>query len=273
MFVLTSPTHSVSVLDPEADRDRLGTRYCAAGFIFQVNDASGRPLLSGPNYPDAYETFGGQGAPDAFQPHLPLERSADGRALRVLGIGIGLIDTGLNTVLEWCPWEIERSADSLRFQTTQHAALWRFRLERSVTLRGGTLRVATRVENAGDFLPFQWYPHPFFPHHPTGECCRFNVPVTLPENPGYELRDNGFVAMKGFPWKDRDHFQLVGHAGDRPLVVVQRHPLTGVVVASFDYVPTRLPIWGNRNTFSFEPYLERMLHPGEEARWSVTYDF
>jgi hypothetical protein len=38
-------------------------------------------------------------------------------------------------------------------------------------------------------------------------------------------------------------------------------------------VPTRLPVWGNENTFSFEPFYERMLQPKEQARWSITYDF
>jgi hypothetical protein len=32
-------------------------------------------------------------------------------------------------------------------------------------------------------------------------------------------------------------------------------------------------VWGNRFTFSFEPYYERNLQPTESARWSMTYDF
>ncbi len=79
--------------------------------------------------------------------------------------------------------------------------------------------------------------------------------------------------MKDFPWKGIDHFQLVGHPMDRPIQVLQRHPVTGLVAARCDYAPTRLPIWGNENTFSFEPYYERMLQPKEQARWSITYDF
>jgi len=273
VIALAGDALSVEVLDPVADRHLLGTRYCTAGFIFQVEDPDRGPLLAGPTYPHAYELFGGQGAPDAFQPHLPVERAPDGTPSRVLGIGIGLIDTRANEVVSRCPWIVERDGSTLRFLAVQEAAYWRFTVERTLALRGRTLQVRTRIANGGDYLPFQWYPHPFFPHDPGGECCRFNVPVTLPDNPGYEIRDNGFIARKNVPWKGRDHFQLVGYPGDRPLTAVHRHPLTGIVAVSCDYVPTRLPIWGNDCAFSFEPYHERMLQPGEEARWSITYDF
>ena len=124
-------------------------------------------------------------------------------------------------------------------------------------------------------MPFQWYPHPFFPLYPSGECCKMSVPVSLPENPGYELLANGFLRMKHLPWKraeNENHFLLVNHPG-RPVSFVQKHPVTSLVAASCDYVPSRLPVWGNTFTFSFEPYYERNLSPQETARWSITYDF
>jgi hypothetical protein len=103
-----------------------------------------------------------------------------------------------------------------------------------------------------------------------------SVPVSLPDNPGYELLQNGFLCMKHLPWKraeNENHFQLVGHPGDRPVSFIQKHPVTSIVAASCDYVPARLPVWGNTFTFSFEPYYERTLSQQETARWSMTYDF
>jgi hypothetical protein len=79
--------------------------------------------------------------------------------------------------------------------------------------------------------------------------------------------------MKGLPWDQVGHFQLFGHCADRPVHITQKHPVTSLVTAWCDYVPTRLPVWGNRNTVSFEPYYERVLSPKDEARWSITYDF
>jgi hypothetical protein len=272
MIVLSNPWLSVSILDPVDDAAKLGTRYCSGGSIFQVEDPARGVLLSGPTYPTSYNLADGQGLPEAFQPHLPLEPGHRTGA-KLLAIGIGLVDPAANAIVERCAWQTERDETTLRLRAVQAADQWRFTIERRVSLRGRTLRSETVIENAGRHLPFQWYPHPFFPHHPSGECCRFNVPIVLPENPGYELAENGFLRMKNFPWKGVDHFQIVGQPGDRPIQVVQRHPVTGLVVAACDYPASRLPVWGNENTFSFEPYYERVVQPKEQARWSITYDF
>jgi len=283
MLSLKSGSLSVSVLDPVADKDKLGTRYCTAGFIFQVDDAARGPLLAGATYPDSYNLFDGQGAPDAFQPHLVLDQAADGTPTRVLGIGIGIIDAAANTVIERTAWSITKGSTSageggaLEFRTVQAAGQWSFTLDRTLTLRGRTLRSETALTNTGTrHVPFQWYPHPFFPLYPTGECCRMSVPVQLPENPGYELLENGFLRMKHLPWnraENENHFLLVGHPGDRPVSFIQKHPATSIVTAACDYVPSRLPVWGNSRTFSFEPYYERNLSQQDTARWSMTYDF
>jgi hypothetical protein len=284
MIELKSDSLVVSVLDPVADKARLGTRYCTAGFIFQVEDSARGPLLAGPTYPGSYNLFDGQGAPDAFQPHLAVESAAAGTPSRVLGMGIGLIDQKANEVAERCAWDITqaeapgaaREGGTLTFRTTQAAGGYRFHLERRLTLQGRTLRSATTVRNVGEKnLPFQWYPHPFFPLYPSGECCRLSVAASLPaDSPGYELLDNGFLRMKHLPWKgDENHFQLIGHPGTQTVSFVQKHPVTSLVTAVCDYVPGRLPVWGNRRTFSFEPYYERNLSAGDTAAWSITYDF
>jgi hypothetical protein len=275
MLTLKNESLRVSVLDPVADSDRLGTRYCTGGFIFQIEDSARGILLSGPTFPDSYNLFDGQGAPDAFQPALPVEQDSEGTPSRVLGIGIGLIDPKADETLERCTWDIGGGSGALIFRTAQKAGPWSFQLARTLILRGRTLRSETALLNTGArHLPFQWYPHPFFPLSPSGECCRVSVPVTLPDNPGYELSENGFLIMKSLPWTgSENHFQLLGHRGDRPVSFLQKHPVTSLVSVGCDYVPTRLPVWGNSCTFSFEPYYERNLTPQDEARWSITFDF
>lgn len=108
MIALKNNSPSVSVLDPVADRNRLSTRYCSCGSIFQVEDSSRGILLSCPTFPDSYNLFDGQGAPDAFQSHLVVEQDADDSPSLVLGIGIGLVDAKANVVGEWCQWGISQ---------------------------------------------------------------------------------------------------------------------------------------------------------------------
>ncbi len=267
MIELREGSLSVKVLHPVEDARLLGTRYCTAGFVHQIDDGRHGPLLAGPTYPESYNLFDGQGIPDAFQPHLPLPDAT------VLGIGIGRIDAGKNEILERCTWLIEAELHRLVFRATQAADGYAFELERALTLEGRTLRSSTRLANTGKrHLPFQWYPHPFFPHYETGECCKFEAQVVIPENPGFEITRSGYVRMKGFPWVTQSQFQLVDHPAV-PVRVLQKHPRLGVVAAACDYVSARLPIWGNPRTFSFEPYYERVVTPGEGVAWSVTYDF
>jgi hypothetical protein len=267
VLLLQGDSLQVEVLHPVEDAARLGTRYCTGGFVFQIDDPRYGPLMTGPTYPRSYNLFDGQGIPDAFQPHLPVGEGT------VLGIGIGLIDTARNAVTERCTWRVTGERARLCFATRQAAGGYELSLERTLALEGRTLRSATCLANAGKrHVPFQWYPHPFFPVYPGGECCKFALPVTIPENPGYELAPSGFIRMKGLPWTGRSYFQVIGHPA-APARLLQKHPRLGAVGAVCDYVSARLPIWGNENTFSFEPYYERLVGPGEEARWSVTYDF
>ena len=272
MLTLNNAHLTVTVLDPVADRDRFGARYCTGGYIFQVTDQRCGDLLSGPTYPHAFNWFDGQGIPDSFRTHLADPNNADNTI--ELGIGIGQINRASNQVLGFCEWEVNETPNALHFNTTQSYLGWSFELTRELHLARRTLTCTTRLKSKGQaVIPVFWFPHPFFPHYETGECCKFNIPVRLPQTPGYELLPNGFICQKNLPWDRRGHFCELDYDKGSPVTILQKHPKLGLIAATCSYVPAYFPIWGNKNTFSFEPYYEQRVGPDEEAVWSVAYDF
>jgi hypothetical protein len=274
VYTLANAELAVSVLDPLADRARFGTRYCTGGYIFQVEDARLGPLLAGkdyPDYPDGFIPYDGQGIPDAFN-LAPLAEPKAGGPLALI-IGIGLCDLAQDRVVDFCEWQVEQAAGDIVMRTEQVFQGFGLQLERAVSLKNRTLRSATRVTNTGaNAVPIVWFPHPFYPQPQHDELCRFNLPVSMPENPGYWLAPNGFIARKRFPNRDGDYQALDVH-GHAPLAVLQRHPRLGLVGGTTSYVPAFFPIWGNRNTFSWEPYFQTIVASGQTARWWVDYDF
>ena len=271
MYSLRNRTLEVSILDPLADQARFGTRYCTGGYIFQVTDARLGNLLTGPTYPDSFNTFDGQGIPDAFNLGPLREPAAsDGSAL-LIGIGIG--DLTANQVTEFCRWEVTQEATAIRMRTAHTFGAFALDLERTVSLNGRTLRSATTLRNTGQrHIAMRWFPHPFFPQPETDELCRFNVPVTFPANPGYALAASGFIRRRDGPWTT-GYYQALDLAAPAPLVVLQKHPTLGLVAGSCSYAPTFLPIWGNPRTFSWEPFLECNVASGQTTSWSIDYEF
>jgi hypothetical protein len=271
MHTLTSETLEVLILDPVADRERFGPRYCTGGYIFQIIDRHHGPLLAGPTYPDSFNWFDGQGIPDAFN-LSPLREPADPGATALM-IGIGICDLQTPEVAEFCDWEVQQRPAAISMRTAQAFQRFALELERTVALYQRTLRSTTRLKNTGGLpIPIRWFPHPFFPQPETGELCRLNIPVHMPANASYELGAGGFIQRKGWPWPD-DRFQVLDHGAQASLVVLQKHPRLGLVAATCSYVPSFFPIWGNRQTFSWEPFLEQTIGTGQELTWWIDYDF
>ena len=272
MYKLTSDSLTACVLDPVEDQERFGTRYCTGGYIFQVSDSQHGDLMSGPTYPDEFNWYDGQGMPDAFN-HTPI-RDPVSDATTALVIGVGVCDLEAKTVTEFCTWDVEVTENSVMMSTSHDHAEHRLDLERTVTLRSRTIRSNTFVRNTGKRpIPLKWYPHPFYPQlTDTDELCRFNVQVSFPDNDGFEWADSGFVARKDWPWS-KGHYQALDHHAQANLIVQQKHPKLGLVGAMFSYVPDFFPIWGNTNTFSWEPFYERTVAPGQTTSWWIDYQF
>ena len=149
------------------------------------------------------------------------------------------------------------------------------RLVRHVSVAGRTLRSHIELANTGQHpIPLSGYPHPFFPQlEGTDELCRFNIPIGFPDNDGFKIADSGYIARKNWPWDQAGKFQALDHEAPGNLVVFQKHPALGLIAATLSYVPAFFPIWGNKNTFSWEPFLERTVFRGQTLRWYIEYEF
>ena len=271
MIELNSKNLSTTLLDPIEDRNRFGSRYCTGGYIFQITDAKQGPLLSGPTYPNSFNWFDGQGIPDSFF-HNPL-RAAGNLESEALVIGIGMCDLSAGSVTTHSDWEVETSANRAIFRTNQTLGPYRLDLERIVALTGRTVRSSTSISNTGDApIPLRWFPHPFFPQPADDELCKLNFDVEMPSNEGFEFAESGYIRRKNWPWEE-GYYQPLDHRARTNPVILQRHPKVGIVTGSCGYVPSLFPIWGNRITFSWEPFLEVTIAENQSYRWHIDYDF
>lgn len=272
MLTLSSPSLTVTLLDPAADRERFGVRYCTGGYIYQVEDSRHGPLLSGPTYPDSFNWFDGQGIPDAFN-LSPLGQPTPSNPAQLV-IGVGLCDLHAKQVLEFCEWDVQQAPNAIRMRTAHGFQGYALELQRTVELHGRTVRSTTLLRNTGEHtIPLRWFPHPFFPQLEGDDAlCRVNFPVRIVDEAFYALDASGFIHRRGWPW-DEGHFQPLDHDAQANLVIAQRHPALGLLLATCSYVPAFFPIWGNDRTFSWEPFLERGVAVGQELEWRIDYDF
>jgi hypothetical protein len=273
MYSIKNDQLAITILDPVADQERFGTRYCTGSYIFQIEDAQRGPLLSGPTYPDSFNVFDGQGIPDAF--NLSPLREHGTTDAKALIIGIGLCDLEANKVDQFCTWHVEQDDVSIHMRTEQTLGKYALVLEREIALHGRTLHSAIRLANVGRRpIPLRWFPHPFFPQLADGdELCRCNFPVRFPANDGFAMTENNFIARKNWPNWEKGYYQTLDHEAATPLVIFQKHPKLGLVAATCSYIPAFFPIWGNANTFSWEPFLEHSVAGGQELSWHIDYQF
>jgi hypothetical protein len=287
MIRLRSNTLALDLLDPRdaEDRTRLGSRYCAGGYIWQAYDAgTDRPLLSGPRYPSENPpVFDGQGIPDMFDIPLGGEDCAIGGQVCVIGVGLVEKSSGIvpfhprnnPRVTQFCPWNVDAGDDRAVMTTAQSIGGRSITLRREVRLEGSGNTVAslnTVVNTGKETVDLRWFAHPFFPINNDFACGKISPMVSMPDNAGYEINGDGEIRMKpGYLW-EKGLFHVL-YVPSAKLLFTVPHPIVGSVSLKTDYDVARCAIWGNSRTFSFEPFTQRAIAPGEEASWGIYADF
>lgn len=271
---------TLTMIDPVADRVRLGTRYCHGGYLWQLQDEKGRKLLSGPEFPKPDPTrFNGQGLPEV----LRFDDKMSGEWINVDGNDEGIL-LGVGTVVgrnekepkigEYCTWQIHDRGDALLYETRVSNNGWGAILEREWTVFGDTLTSRTRVQNTGDKeIKAHWYPHPFFPQ-PSGAMNFMVQGASVPDNPGYvQLEPSVFQMNASFDWTHPGHFQWFDGYPAKGVDVALEHPVCGSIRMFGDFKVDFHPVWANENTISFEPYSLYTIEPGNEAEWALSFTF
>ena len=188
---------TVQILDPDEDRARLGSRYCTGGYIWQVLDAAGAPLLTGPQWPEARpDVFHGQGAPEAFNSYPGAEEVPEGGPVLVIGVGSVRRTSAEQPfqprhnreVIQFLDWKVETASDTVSMRAEHVFGRWRYRLQKRTFLSGSTVRSATVLSNVGEtVLPARWFAHPFFPIPGQARLFRANLPLGVPESLGFTM--------------------------------------------------------------------------------------
>jgi hypothetical protein len=276
----------VSVLDPREDEARLGSRYVAGGYVWQVTDEQHGPLLAGPQFPARNPpVFDGQGLPEVFETALGAERAGVGDEVYVIGVGRVRRESTVRpfhvrdnpTVTERAVWTL--TVTKTRVEAETHASFdgFVFGLARTLEVRGRKLTSTTRLRNTGArVVPVRWFAHPFFPWSNAvgGECLRLSLESALPDTaPLVENPTTRYLERRaGVDWS-AGHYMTPRVTLGAKLRVDQRHPTLGTVRLQCRFPLGGLAIWGNGNTVSVEPFFQTLVEPGGEGRWGVEYAF
>ena len=283
MLTLAGDGLQASILEPGVDDARLGSRYVAGGYVWQVTDERHGDLCAGPAFPAATPpVFDGQGLPEVFETALGADRARVGDEVFVIGVGRVRRESAVRpfhvrdnpTVTERAVWAWRSVEHGVEAETRGAFGGFEFVLTRTVTLVGRVLESTTWLRNVGSReIPIRWFAHPFFPWPSGDELCRLSLECALPE--GAALVENGDRVVSrrsGVDWS-RGQYLLPRVTLGAPLSVEQRHPTVGGVHVECTFPLGGLALWGNARTFSFEPFFQTIVPPRAEARWSVRYAF
>ncbi len=290
MLTLRNDQLSVAVLDPRADRELLGPRFCAGGYVLQVYDANEIPLLTRPQgSSQPFDPYHGEGLPEAFSLSPGADRAQLGEPVLVLGVGQvrpapepapAESTEGTGGVrpepLEYSDWSVSRNGAGIEMRTEHRFLEWRIELVRLLQLEGRTLSSTTGVRNHSNVpLIFQWFARPLFPLPPDGRICRFACDsIYLGEHPHFVREGDTGVTTQAPPASTDGVYTRVGLPEDcRQLRAHIPHPVTGEVLLTSDFRPYHLPVWANSEACSVQPYYQHVVIAGLEERWSLAYTF
>ena len=282
MFRLANDELEISLLDPEADVARLGSRYCSGGYVHQVTDRTRGPLCAGPHYPSAEpDPFDGQGLPEVFEIALGQDRARVGDEVLVLGVGRVLRESAARpfhvrdnpTVTERVRYAVTLDAAQVTMTTEQRYERSALELERHVGLEARSLTSRTRVTNRGELpLPLRWFAHPFFPRS-ADDWISLSLEADFAENPGFAWSDDRRIVPKpAHAWQLGQYLPIRTALGYE-LAVQQAHPALGALNIECRFPLGFLALWGNHRTLSVEPFFQTVLAAGNSAMWSIVYRF
>lgn len=283
MFFLHNKWLNVSILDPVLDKYRLGSRYCTGGYIWQISDNSVGNLLSGPGYPLLQPpVFDGQGVPEVFETALGQDTAGVNDEVLVIGVGRVIRTSSVTpfhvrdnpVVKQFCSWKVELQQTFCRMETFQTFGDFSLSLTRDVQLLDRTVISRTHITNTGkEKIPLRWFAHPFFPLTNDLTCCKFSEEIRMLQNPGYFLNNDNYLAMRpDYPW-NKGLYCLTDMDWGTPLNVKMCHPLLSEVEIRLMFKVSKMPVWANSNTFSFEPYFDAIANCKDTLQWSIEYCF
>jgi hypothetical protein len=276
---LLSKCLRVVLLDPEADRELLGTRFCSGGYIWTVEDATAGPLLSGPEGSEhSPHPFNGRGLPEAFRHRTRAGQPLTWNGDRALAPGIGVVardDQDQLRLLSSCTWTIEQYQDRMVFTTEQQEGNRGYTLSRMVQIVDRDVLSVTRFSNVGQtVLALQWFAHPFFMLDPIGRTtAELPIGTRISDNSVFHLEGNTLRMRRHFDGQHDGEFAQLHLPRDHKLHTRISHPLVGSVRFETSFVPSECPIWANGHTFSIEPYQTLQLEPIESRQWTLRYRF
>lgn len=268
----------VSLLDPAKDQDRQGSRFCWGGYVWQVHDKDGLPLLTGPEWPrPTPSSFNGQGMPEAFRHRTRTGQPLTWEGKRGVGLGIGEMEInskGEVDVTVPCRWDVTVDGANMVFRTEQQSGNYHYEIHRIITLDGRRLVSSSRLKNlSSQRLVLEWFAHPFFALSDRWIDVEVPAGSQLKENPGFKLEGKTLRLKRRFEHEKDGHMDFLQLPPGAVVEATLSHPQLEYVTFSTDFAPSECVIWANHATFSIEPYQKLSLDAGEEQSWTLRYGF
>lgn len=182
-------------------------------------------------------------------------------------------------------WTVRTSRERVEFtQAIRIGSGYGYEYRKTIRLIAGRpeMRIEHALKNAGTKpIETSVYNHNFFviDNRPPGPDVVVGFPFSLkasqPMTGFAEIQDREIHYTKVMENDDRASTELEGFgtsAGDYSFRVENRSTGAGVLVTG-DRPLERLLFWTIRSVLSPEAFVHLKVAPGEEARWSITYDF